>query len=221
MANGATFDAGEAGEAGAKRGVQALKLLAWGGIVFFALRFWLRDAVPYFEISETVYQGYWPRWNWLLFHIVGGTLALLLGPFQFWTGLRRKHMQFHRWTGRLYVLGVAIAASGAFYLAVNTDFGWSFGLGLFTMATAWVVVTGMALLAVLRRNITAHKQWMIRSYVVTFAFVSFRFVQDIEAVQALGTPEEVIAMLSWTTWAIPLLVTELVFNIKRDRLLQP
>ena len=37
----------------------------------------------------------------------------------------------------------------------------------------------MAFVAIRRKNLVQHKQWMVRSYVVTFAFVSFRLASDL------------------------------------------
>jgi hypothetical protein len=53
---------------------------------------------------------------------------------------------------------------------------------------------------------------MIRSYVVTFAFVTFRAVQPLVAKTGIGTPLEQIAFIAWACWAIPLLVTEAVLQ---------
>ena len=43
--------------------------------------------------------------GWLFLHINGGMLALLTGPWQFWTGLRQRNLTIHRWTGRLVSSG--------------------------------------------------------------------------------------------------------------------
>lgn len=40
-------------------------------------------------------------------HIVTASLALLVGPFQFSTALRRRSPAVHRWTGRVCLLAVA------------------------------------------------------------------------------------------------------------------
>jgi uncharacterized membrane protein YozB (DUF420 family) len=39
------------------------------------------------------------------------------------------------------------------------------------LSTAWVLTTGMALAAIRKRAIERHRELMIRSYTVTFAFV--------------------------------------------------
>jgi len=53
---------------------------------------------------------------------------------------------------------------------------------------------------------------MIRSYVVTFAFVTFRVVQPALQAAQIGTPLEQLALAAWACWALPLLVTELVLQ---------
>ena len=39
-----------------------------------------------------------------LLHILPGALFLTLALFQFMPGIRQKHLQFHRWTGRVLVI---------------------------------------------------------------------------------------------------------------------
>jgi Predicted membrane protein (DUF2306) len=108
--------------------------------------------------------------------------------------------------------GVGIGSVGGFYLATHTDFGWIFGAGLFGLATAWVSTTTLAYLAIRRSLIDQHKEWMIRSYVVTFAFVTFRVIQPALQAARIGTELEQLAVAAWACWAVPLLITELVIQ---------
>ena len=103
---------------------------------------------------------------------------------------------------------MAVGAAGGYYLAIHTPFGWVFGAGLAGLATAWIVTTGMAWAAIRRSLYEQHKEWMIRSYVVTFAFVTFRALQPVMAKVGVGTELEQIAFISWVCWSIPLVVTE-------------
>lgn len=194
-------------------------ILSWVGgtvVILLALRFWLQDAFPYFEITEAAYGRFWPRRGWLLLHVVGGSVALLMGPFQFWTGLRKRHLRVHRWTGRSYLAGVAVGAAASIQLAFRTEVGWTFGVGLFMLAMAWIVTTGMALAAISRRRINAHRDWMARSYIVTFAFVSFRILFELDVVRALGTAAEVATTVSWVCWVVPLFLFEVVLLGRRE-----
>ena len=184
-----------------------LSLTALAAIVFVA-----GAALPYFLSSSYGPPEYAPRRGWLLLHIVGGIIALLTGPVQLWLGLSDRGMQWHRRMGIGYMTGVGIGSAGGFYLATHTDFGWIFGAGLFGLATAWVTTTTLAYLAIRRSLIDQHKEWMIRSYVVTFAFVTFRVIQPALQAAQIGTELEQLAVTAWACWAVPLLLIELVIQ---------
>ena len=191
-----------------RRGLAVLlSLAALAAIVFVAAA-----AVPYFLSSSYGPPEYAPRRGWLLLHIVGGIIALLTGPVQLWLGLSDRGMEWHRRMGIGYMTGVGVGSVGALYMATHTDFGWVFGAGLFALAVAWVTTTTLAYLAIKRSLIDQHKEWMIRSYVVTFAFVTFRVIQPALQAENIGTPLEQLAAAAWACWAVPLLIAELVIQ---------
>ncbi|HEY6507617.1 MAG TPA: DUF2306 domain-containing protein [Vicinamibacterales bacterium] len=172
-------------------------------VAFFALA-----ALPYLLSSSYNAAAYAGRRGWLLVHIVGGTIALLSGPIQLWLGIADRRIDLHRKLGIGYLAGVAIAASGAFWLAAHPSFGWVYGAGLGSMAIAQVVTTVLAFAAIKRSLIEQHKEWMIRSYVVTFSFVTYRLFGIAMGPFQLGTEAELNILLAWGSWALPLLVTE-------------
>ena len=166
-------------------------------------------AFPYYLSASYGPPEYAPRRGWLMLHISGGLVALLTGPVQLWLGLADRGMTWHRRMGTGYVVAVAAGAIGGYYMAFNTDFGWLFGASLASLATAWVATTGMAFLAIRRSLIEQHKEWMIRSYVLTFAFVIFRLIFPALQANQIGTPPEQLAAAGWLCWPLPLLGTEL------------
>jgi hypothetical protein len=193
---------------GIPRAVTAwLALVGAVGLVFVVLA-----AVPYFLSSTYGPPEYAPRRGWLLVHIVGGTIALVTGPVQLWLGLADRAMAWHRRMGVAYMTAVAVGSSAAFYLAVVTPFGWAFGVGLLGLSAAWVTTTTMAYVAIRRSLVDQHREWMIRSYVVTFAFVIFRLIDPALRATGLGTPAEQLTVAAWASWAVPLLLTEVVLQ---------
>ena len=197
---------------------RAVVLVFWSGIMLLALRFLARDAFKYFGLDEATFGRFWAHRLWLMPHIVGGMLALLLGPFQFWSGLRRRALRFHRWTGRVYVLGIVLAAGSAFRLSFfipPSDGGWVAGLSLFALAAVWLTSAAMAIRSIRNGRVETHKEWMIRSYVLTFAFVNFRWWMDLPFIATLGTPTERMTAVVWTGWTLPLFITEVVLQWKR------
>ncbi len=106
----------------------------------------------------------------LIPHTIAGILALLIGPINFSSRIRQRHLEFHRILGRIYVISVFIGAATGVALASGRP-----GLpGTSMQAIAWVVCTTAALIAARNRQIIQHRQWMARSYAVTFTFVSSR-----------------------------------------------
>ena len=180
-----------------------------------AIGFFVGFALPYLMLDPEALARYSPRRGWLLLHIAGGAVALLTGPLQLWLGLTRRSMPAHRRLGLAYVTSVGIGAVAAFYLAAHTDLGWVFGAGLTGLGIAWVATTTLAVTAVRRRMIDQHQQWMIRSYVVTFAFVTFRAMVGVLQASGIGTLNEQLAAASWFCWAVPLLVTEVFLQGRR------
>jgi len=173
-----------------------------------ALWFLNSFAFQYLTVDRDRYGIYWARQEWLYVHIIAGGLALLLGPLQFWLGLNRREIFVHRIIGAAYVLCAMVSASAGLYLAQHTDFGWIFGMGLTAMSLAWIVATSFATIAIYRHVIEQHLEWMIRSYVLTFGFVTFRMFTGSLQVAGVGTIQEQMTAASWFSWAVPLLITE-------------
>ena len=180
-----------------------------------AIGFFVTTALPYLLLNQLAMARYGERRWWVLMHVAGGAVALLIGPAQLWLGISGRTRGLHRWLGRTYVTSVAVGAIAAFYLAAHTNLGWVFGAGITGLGIAWAVTTAMAVAAIRRGLIDQHREWMIRSYVVTFAFVTFRVLWSILAAAHIGTLPEQLGAASWFCWAVPLLVTEVFLQGRR------
>ncbi|MGH9237218.1 MAG: DUF2306 domain-containing protein [Vicinamibacterales bacterium] len=185
----------------------ALSLVFLAGVVFVVVA-----ALPYFALNEAQFDRYWTRRWWLLAHISTGMVALLSGPFQLWLGISDQRPGLHRRLGYIYMTAIALSAATAYYLAFTTDLGVAFGSGLAGLATAWLITTGMAFTAIRKQLYDQHKEWMIRSYVVTTAFVAFRIIFPLLQTSGVGNVQEQLAVAAWGCWALPLLITEAVLQ---------
>jgi uncharacterized membrane protein YozB (DUF420 family) len=196
--------------------VATIVLLVIASVV--AARFIWHYAIPYFlRFDAKQFDTYWPHRFRLITHIGGGIVALICGTLQLWTGLRQRAMRFHRWSGRVYLGAAAVGIVGAFLMAVYTT-PRSFGISLIGLATAWILTTGVAWAAIVRGKIALHKEWMIRSYLVAFAFVTFRFITDmLPGVTAkLGSnPGDAATSVGWLCWVLPLAVYEVILQGRR------
>jgi hypothetical protein len=188
------------------------KLILWSFILFLAFYFIVRNAIPHYSLDEAYFDIHWDHAAWLLIHISAGIIALILGPVQFIAGIRRRYLNFHRWSGRIYLISVGVSAIAAVYMLSLPHSSFGFRVGISGLAIAWISTSGLALIAILRKQFMQHKEWMIRSYVVTFGFVFFRVLIDPLMASGIATPEEVSGVVSWLCWSVPLLLTEILLQ---------
>jgi uncharacterized membrane protein len=200
-------------------GVRFPKALALGVVLLLAGAFVFHYVFPYYlHYNPTVFDEFWPRRGWLLAHISSGMVALLIGPFQFSRWLRKRFLPLHRVMGRVYLIAVLCGAIAALGLSLTTPDGRAWSVGLQGLILAWLTTSGMAYYAIRQRQIEVHQEWMVRSYVVTFAFVTFRILYDVPPMSHLGPINERSITDIWACWAIPLLATEVILQLRRTRL---
>jgi uncharacterized membrane protein len=106
----------------------------------------------------------------LIPHTLAGIFALLIGPINFSSRIRQRYLKLHRVLGRVYVVSVFVGAITGVALASGRP-GFP---GTCGQAAAWVVCTTAAFITARNRQVVQHRQWMARSYAVTFTFVSSR-----------------------------------------------
>lgn len=197
-----------------------LKKIILAVVGLIALYFAYDQVLRYFVWSEETYGYYWQFRTTVLVHVGGGFIALLTGVYQLWSGLNRKAMRTHPITGRVYVVGILLGSFGGLALAVQSAvYGVAWAVALICLALAWLATTAMAIYSIRNRNIETHKRWMIRSYIVTFAFVTFRIMTDhvpYEAWWGMTRPEMSNAAI-WPVWVMPLIAYEIFLALQDQR----
>jgi uncharacterized membrane protein len=131
----------------------------------------------------------------LIPHTLSGIFALLIGPINFSSRIRQRHLTLHRVLGRIYVVSVFVGSFTGITLAWGRP-----GLpGTSMQAAAWMVCTTAALIAARNRQIAVHRQWMARSYAVTFTFVSSRVLNLMPAYWShLGDVLSAVGVIAFT-----------------------
>jgi uncharacterized membrane protein len=116
----------------------------------------------------------------LIPHAFFGVLATALGPFQFSTRFRQRHLSLHRLMGKVYVISIAVTAPMALILGQR---GFTFPMKFISVVqpVLWFLCTAAAFITARNRQIAVHRQWMIRSYAFTLNFILSRFLNFIPA----------------------------------------
>lgn len=180
-----------------------------GAIVLLVLAAWCFDFLlgvfgKYRHVDPATYTMFWTRRAWLWTHLAGGALAICLGLVQFLTQWPRAFNRLHRWTGRGYLAGILIAATGATGLIATSPAPFEIRLAFAATAWAWLITALAGLMAIRRGQVQVHRRWMIRAYLVTLAPITFRLLIRTPGVMTLAEPPDVIAVLLWVSWVLPL-----------------
>ena len=138
-----------------------------------------------------------------LSHTLGGPLFAIIGPIQFGRVLARKYGRAHRIMGRVFVIsGAALAISSITLLWKFPDSATPivsggrlvFGIGL-------GVALAMAMIAIRKRNIDKHRNWMIRAYALgagaTIVSIVFLPIYMITGEPPMGLVSDIAFIGSW------------------------
>ncbi|HEY6482552.1 MAG TPA: DUF2306 domain-containing protein [Steroidobacteraceae bacterium] len=190
-----------------------------GALALGALWFILHNAWQYTHYNLQSYTDYyWPRRGALIPHITGGVIAISAGLIQLWLGLTNRVGVLHRTLGKVYVLGALLGCVGGYYMVLTIPAKYPvYAAGLFMLSTAWLITTSMAIVAIRYRNVAQHRDWMVRSYTVTFAFVTFRLIDQWLTRSHIAAGDDVDAIMAWACWSVPLLLAEPLIQLRKLR----
>lgn len=172
----------------------------------------MRGADHFLDLTPQALGKYFDyRW-FLIAHITAGGGALILGIIQFWRKLRLYSLKLHRLIGLLYLLAVLISSGCALVLAFTTSFDVNipYAFSLQVWVSVWISSTYIAYYFARKKKIKLHQEWMVRSYIVTLAFVISGLLVKLPWVQQLGSFEEISPSLFWLGWSVPLYLFELI-----------
>jgi len=155
----------------------------------------------------------------VVIHVVAAAVYALVGAFQFPRRLRRKRPGWHRRAGRVLVgAGLAVAVSGLWMTLFYPDAPggvilWTVRL-VVSCAMAASIMLGFT--AIRRRDIAAHRAWMVRAYALGVAAGTQTLTQGLgEAL--FGTGELSTGLSISSAWVINAAVAEWIIRRPRRR----
>jgi uncharacterized membrane protein len=163
----------------------------------------------------------------LTFHVAGSALALLLGPFQFSKKLLARK-KVHRTIGILYMLGILIGGVSGLYVSAYALGGIVSQIGFTCLDLAWLFTTYMGYKRIREQKVAEHKQWMMRSFALTFAGVTLRiwlvvlaflFIDVSQLNNPTSVPADFLSVYRWCAWMcwVPnLLLAEILIRRRKD-----
>jgi uncharacterized membrane protein len=148
-----------------------LFFITWIIIIGLSAYFFLENVGVYFTGYRS--ESYTSNPIWVSFHLIGGSLALLTGPIQFSKWIRNNYLTFHKLTGKIYIIGAFMAGLSAIRLSLISSCE-PCRVSLFILAILVLFTTFSAWWCIKNKNIKAHQQFMVRSYICILSFIAVR-----------------------------------------------
>lgn len=167
----------------------------------------------YRQLDSAVYTMFWTRRAWLWIHLAGGAVTILLGLVQFLNQWPFPFPRLHRWTGRIYMIGMLVACVGATGLLATSPAPIAIRIAFAATALAWLSTAFAGSVAIHSGRVWLHRRWMVRNYLVTLSPITFRALAVLPDLMSLAPPSIMIPILLWASWLVPLLICELVCRI--------
>lgn len=144
-----------------------------------------------------------------LLHILPGALFLILAAVQFMPSVRHRHLQFHRWSGRfLVILGLIIGIS-ALVMSYKMNIGGANETAATTLySIVFLFCISKAYLLARRREITRHREWMIRAYAVGLGVATTRPIVGAFFAFRRLTPHEFFGIAFWLGFTTTFMAAE-------------
>lgn len=133
-----------------------------------------RDDVDFLRFKQA-YVGYW-WWKAAFYvHVFSAIAALLAGFTQFSPHILRCHRSLHRLIGRIYAYDIlVINFPTGMILAVCANGLLPGRIAFVLLDCLWFGFTLIAVVAIRNGQITRHREFMIRSYALTFSAITLR-----------------------------------------------
>lgn len=178
----------------------------WITLVATIAWFFVRDVPHYAVYTPESYGDYWDTRGYLIPHVLGAGVGILVGLLQFSSKIRRRWPRFHRRLGWAYVAGCIVGTPGALGLAAASSCA-ACRPALASLTIYWFAATLLAFLLARRKDFARHQQFMIRSFVAMNAFVVIRLSYYLPD-PGLGEHEFRIVR-EYLACFVPLLLTEM------------
>jgi len=153
-------------------------------------------------------------------HILPGALFMTLGPLQFVRRIRTKHLQFHRWSGRVFFACGLVVGLSALALTFQTSVGGATeraAIILFAIVFLFELVRAFVLIR--HRRIALHREWMIRAFAIGLAIATIRPIIGAFFAARQLSPHEFFGIAFWIGFTIHFMLGEVWINYTRPMVL--
>lgn len=133
-------------------------------------------------------------------HFVAGGLALITGIWGFRRDVLVRRRALHKLLGKVYVACVLVSGLSGGAMACFAMGGWVPRLGFGLLAIGWLVTTAAGWRTIhKRKDVVAHRRWMVRSYALTCGAITLRLQLGPLAMLLHGF-DPAYRIVAWSAW---------------------
>lgn len=182
----------------------------WTALIVLSA-YYFYQAILFRFFKEGLGPTFWDKQFLFIFHLITAIASLALGPFQFWSWFRNKHMKWHRLLGKVFIYGSLLGGVSAFVLGVLQPYQGSI-FPVMLVSLLWIFMTSAAWITIKNKDTKNHRLFMIRSYTLALTFVFLRILSDLvynhNLLFFIDSEEVKDTTYEWMSWVLPLLTVE-------------
>jgi uncharacterized membrane protein len=173
--------------------------------------------VSFLMIKQTEVQTVKLYLSIFYIHVYTAIFSLLAGFTQFNDRILRNYPNLHRKIGYLYLISVVfLAAPSGIFMGYYANGGLFAQISFILLGIFWIFFTLQAIIAIKKRDIALHRQFMLRSFALAFSAITLRLWKVVLVYLFEPAPMDVYLIIAWLGWIPNLLVIE--YFIKKNNL---
>lgn len=171
-----------------------------------------RDDVEFLRFKQDYIHN--PVWKTAFYvHVFTAIIALLAGFTQFSADFLKRYKKLHRLIGRLYAWDIlAVNFPAGMIMAIYANGHLPSKIAFVILDCLWFWFTYKAVIAARQKRFTEHKQYMIRSYSLTFSAITLRMWKLILSNSFTIDPVTLYMIDAWLGFVPNLLLAEWIIR---------
>jgi uncharacterized membrane protein len=178
-------------------------------VLLFPLQLRPGPAGSRFAAAASLDAGFAAHRGLTFLHILSASLFLSLIPFQFVDSIRREHLAWHRWSGRILIALGAVIGFSALVMSLTMNIGGVSETAATTLfAILFLLFLSLGFWNIRRGRITLHREWMIRTFGVALGVATTRPIIGAFFAATWLSPQEFFGAAFWLGFTTTLLAAE-------------
>jgi uncharacterized membrane protein YozB (DUF420 family) len=144
-------------------------------------------------------------------HVYTSIFLMLLGFFQFSQTIKRKYINIHRWSGRVYAMIILLfSGPSGLVMSYHANGGIFSQISFVILSVLWISFTLLSVYFILKKDVKNHQKFAIRSFALTLSAISLRLFKYIIVFLFQPLPMDVYRIVAWLGWTFNLLIAEII-----------